>query len=159
MLELPAAPLQARDPCAEVDTGAAGEIGTRTSGLGVQCEEPRAECGVYNAGRTLLSGVPLGVGPVREAARSNHRVGLVRPIQARIEGPELLAGLGVQSHGSAVRSGDVEHAVDHDRRSLERGSGHAVLVRVDVTRAIRPDHLEVLDGFWRNVLKWRVVGT
>ncbi len=51
---------------------------------------------------------------VRAATESGHRAEL------RLEVPDFLAGLGVEGIDVAVRGGDVHHAVDHDRRRLER---------------------------------------
>ncbi len=66
--------------------------------------------------------VGLAVGPVGAAAvdAAGRRLVLERMILEGIELPELLAGRCVEGHDAEISGGDVHHAVDHDRRALDR---------------------------------------
>ena len=70
---------------------------------------------------------PPDAGPVRE-----------RMIPERIELPELLAGRRVEGHDPEISGRDVHHAVDHDRRALDRLARAAF----ELAGVIRPGRLE-----------------
>ena len=105
---------RAAEPFGRVDRPVQSESLDRTAGLRINRPEPRVA-------RRKEDARILPVGPVRDAPRVEPGVGgpLALP-GLGIEGPQRFAGGRVDGGGLAHRRLDIEHAVHHDRRRLER---------------------------------------
>ena len=112
------------------------ELRVELAGLGIEREQPPVGRAVDDP--PLAAGLavgPVGAAPVDAAG---HRPVLERMVLERIELPELLAGRRVERHDAEIAGGDVHHAVDHDRRALDR----LALAALELAGVVRPGRLE-----------------
>src|SRR5262249_53228302 len=84
----------------------------------------------------------LALAPGRHAA-AHVEVAADGLVDRRVEDPELRAGFGVEGEEPAEGRGDVEPAVDDERRRLEGRAGWKVRTVAHVAGGERPGHFEL----------------
>ena len=90
----------------------------------------------------------LAVGPVGTASvdAAGIRLVLERMIPEGIELPDLLAGRRIEGRDPEISGRDVHHAIDHDRRALDRLAGASFqLPRMVSPGRLEPRHVFAVD--------------
>ncbi len=127
----------------EVHGATGSEVCAGRPGGGVERDETRVEGGEEDAARAAA--LPVRLAPVGHATVDDHVGVEAREVDARIEGPELPARLGVEGDHAVVGRGEEQSPVDDEGRGLEGGAlvdlvGEGPLAEVSV--AVGPGHLE-----------------
>ena len=129
---------------------ALAELRVELAGLRVE----RKQSAVRRAVNDPPLAAGLAVGPVGAASvdAARRRPVRERMILERIELPELLAGRRVEGHDAEIAGGDVHHAVDHDRRALDRLARAAFeLAGVVGPGRLEPRHVFAVDLIERGI--------
>ena len=116
------APLGPRDALHQVDPAVVAEVADRLAGAGVHRDQVRL------AGAPEDAGI-VAVAPVGETARAVAVRRVAALVGSRIVHPDGFAGAGVDRRRLVERGGQVEHAVDHQRRRLQAADGDRPVVR------------------------------
>ena len=126
-------------PFAEVDLAAGAERRHRQPGPGVEADQAMPGVQEDAQGAAVAPGSDAAMDEALAAGR------LARLVRLRIERPELLAGRRLERDHAVVRRAHVEHAVDHQRRVLERARKGAELLLGFLAGLPLPGHLELRD--------------
>ena len=102
---------------------------------------------------------PVAVAPERGTAQlpAARRQDLTELVRLAVEPPQFPAGLGVQRRHAVVGRGDVQHAVDHQRRGLEETGRGAELLERRLPVLPLPGDAEPLDVLRADVGQRRVL--
>ncbi len=164
----------------QVDRTLVAEVFTHLASIGVQRDqtgvgsrqEDSARAGSTGSGRAVSSrdrqALRRGAGGIGSVvmigdATAGHvrptlEVGSVLSAELRIKAPDFLARIRVERDHLTVRRAHVEHAVDLERGVL--GSGFTRVIRPrNVTGAIGPGRLQLVDVFRCDLRQWRVAVT
>ena len=116
------APLRSRDVLHQIDPAVVAEVADGVAGAGVDRDEVRLARAPEDAG------VLVAIAPVRQTARTVGVRRVASLVGLRIVHPERLAGAGIDRRRLVQRGGQVEHAVDHQRRRLQAADGDGPVV-------------------------------
>ena len=143
----------ARDPFDQIDLAALAEIGIGLARLGIDRDQ-------VSVARSDKESLVLAVGPVLHAAMLKAGVGGASAFVALgIVDPDRFSRGGIDRGDLTVARGDVEHAVDHERRDLELAlapSPSRTLVHVVIDRGPLPCDLQVADVVAIDLIERRV---
>jgi len=136
----------------EVDLAVPAEGRDGLTGLRVQRDEAVAR---VEEDADVVPVPPCGDSAVDEALSARRLAVLVG---FRVVAPQLAPGLGLESGHLVVGCAHIEHAVDHQRRVLERAGPRAVLLEGNLVGRPLPRHAETAHVGGRDLVQRRVVG-
>ena len=107
---------------AQADLSSLAEIGARRAGGGIERDEARIERRFVQSSAARPRRAVRRVDPRREPAVDQPVAVFAVQVDQRIEDPSFRAGLRIERNDSVERRGQVQRAVDDERRRFEAAS-------------------------------------